>query len=143
MVVRWVDWKCPACGKVVERTLMKKLTLGEEFSICKHCASRYRTRRTEWAHLSSGQRLEYFFTEDIVAILILAPLFGFLASPAFNDRSEFSWTYALWGFAVAATITGIQWYFKVRNIRASIVRCPEERATGLVEESKLPWKRKY
>jgi hypothetical protein len=143
MFIRWVNWKCPNCGKVVERTLLKKLALGEEFAVCKYCASWFRTRRTEWAHLSSGQRVEYFFTEDIIAILLLAPVFGFLSSPAFNDRSELLWSGAVWGLLGAGAMIAIEWYFKVRNVRASVARCPEERMGAPVAESKLPWKRKY
>ena len=49
----------------------------------------------------------------------------------------------MWGFLAAAAIIGVQWYFNVKSIRASVARCPDEKMAPPVEESKLPWKRKY
>jgi hypothetical protein len=143
MFIRWVTWKCPNCGHALERTLIKKLSLGPEFAACGSCGSTFRTRHKEWAHLTSRQRFEYFFTEDVVAILLLFPLFGIITSPVFSENSDFSWTGVIGGFLLAAVIIGLMWMLKTRSIRSSLLRCPEERDSSVAEESRLPWKRKY
>lgn len=143
MFIRWINWKCPNCGHVTERTIIKKLTLGPESAVCEACGNAFRTHRTEWTHLTPKQRFEYFFTEDVVAILLLFPLFGFLVSPVFSDNMEFSWLGILGGLAVAAVIIGFMWLLKTSRIRASLRRCPEPKDSPVTEESHLPWKRKY
>ena len=143
MFVRWITWKCPNCGHVLERTLIKKLSLGPEFAICESCRNTFRTRRTEWAHLTPRQRFEYFFTEDVVAILLLFPLFGFLVSPVLSENSGFSWMGTFGGLALAAVIISLMWLLKTRSIRTSLHRCPEPKDSPLTEESPLPWKKKY
>ena len=143
MFIRWVTWKCPNCGHVLELTLIKKLSLGPEFATCEACGSTFRTRHTEWAHLTPRQRFEYFFTEDVVALLLLFPLFGYPTSSAFDENAEFHWTGILWGLLLAAVVIALMWLIKTRSIRSSLQRCPEAKDSPLSEESRLPWKRKY
>jgi hypothetical protein len=145
MFARWVDYLCPHCGRVTGRSVIKRLRLGPEYKSCPHCFQEYRTSEYEWAHLSQRRRFEYFFTEDLVGILIAFPFFGALTGGLVSEGNASVGAVIgfFWGLVLASPWIAIAWYRRVRLIKQSLKRCPEDASSPIEPSSLLPWRRKY
>jgi DNA-directed RNA polymerase subunit RPC12/RpoP len=146
VIIRWVDYKCPSCGKVIKVSVIKKLSLGPEIAHCQYCGVKYRTGRKEWARLRSSERFEYFFTEDVVGSVLAPGPLGFICGYYAWDSPNHSLPAGLALLAVCAfpglVYVGFAWVGKVRQIKLSLKRCPEENAP-VGPNSIFPWRRTF
>jgi hypothetical protein len=127
-------------------SVIKKLSLGPEVAHCQYCGVKYRTGRKEWAHLRPSERLEYFFTEDVVGSVLAPGPLGFICGYYAWDSPNHSLPA---GLALLGLLTlpglayvGVAWSRKVRQIKLSLKRCPEVNAP-LGPNSIFPWRRTF
>lgn len=67
----YARWSCtaPSAISVLLKRYSASIHLGPEFTVCKSCFAECRTGDFEWANLSPKERVEFFFSEDAVALL--------------------------------------------------------------------------
>jgi hypothetical protein len=142
MFFRSDEYRCASCGKAGGRAPTKKLRLGPEMNVCKFCGYAHSVAAHEWAHLREAERREFFFSDDLLWVLRIFPWLGLLLATVF-DQHEIKWIGLIWGLLATLPWLAITWWWKIREIRKSLERCPPDESSALKRGSLFPWKREF
>jgi len=119
--------KCPECGQTWAARLSEQeiVRIGKEVFICK-CNKEWPTGCTEWTHLNTGQRRDYFVSTAEIGVLLICtfipPLFGYFISGGWNAALRAG----MWGFLVGVVFVSVLWAIKGCIVGLSLRRCPAE-----------------
>ena len=61
---------CPNCGKTVEIVYTTSIRVVVENKNCQSCGKTCRTGAIEWTHLNTRDRIEFFFNENTIGLLL-------------------------------------------------------------------------
>lgn len=128
MYVKVYKRQCPDCRQTWGAQLSEAnvIRIGKETFTCK-CGKQWLTGRDEWAHLSSEQKREYFFSQAEIGVAIICvaipPLFAFFIG---GNGWRSAMAAGLWGSLAAAVIVGFLWTLKMIFVSLSLRRCPHD-----------------
>lgn len=143
--LRLVEHKCPSCKKTYTTNFVERLRVGREQVMCRYCKKSFRASLTrEWAHLSPKERKEFFFTEDLVGVLVALPLLGGVIGFMMGDQrgQPAPFIGVLIGLSLALMRVAPAWAWRMWQVKRSLQRCPEKFGAQIEPESSLPWRQK-
>ena len=143
MLLRSAENLCSSCNKTESRAPTKNLRLGPEIKVCKYCGNACNATAHEWAHFREAERREFFISDDLLWILYVFPSLGLALASLYNGHGSIKWIGFIWGLLATLPWLAITWWWKIREIRKSLERCPPDAYSNLEPRSLFPWKRAF
>lgn len=70
--------RCSGCERVLEKHRFDMRRVEQEFITCPDCKTDSMTGALEWAHMGVTSKIRFWLSNDVVILLALILLFGFL-----------------------------------------------------------------
>ena len=135
MLFRSAENLSSSCNNTESRAPTKNLRLDPEITVCKYCGNACNATGHEWAHFREAERREFFNSDDLLWILYVFPWLGLALASLYDRNWSIKWIGFIWGLLATLPWLAITWWWKIREIRKSLERCPPDAYSKLEPRS--------